>query len=109
MKNLLAILGLVVALAGLGVAIFQDDIRDQQPTSVESVTQDALDKGRELWDGEQRMRNDNVTWLHMGLGGLGALLGLAGLLKKENPLVSLGALLAGGAAAGWGWIVNLFV
>lgn len=107
MKNMLAVIGLVLALAGLGVAIFQDDIRDEQPTSVESVTQDAMDKGREIWDGDKRLRKDNVTYAAIIAGALGALMGLLALFKDESKGMALAAMAIGGVAAGWHWIFNL--
>ena len=108
MKNMLAVLGLVLALAGLGVAIFQDSIRGEQKTSVESLTQDAMDAGREIWDGGQRFRKDNVTYASIGLGLVGFVLGLAALLKDENKGMGLVAMVAGGAAMAWYWLVNAF-
>ena len=101
MKSSLALIGLVLALAGLGVAIFQDEIRDEQPTSVESLAQDAMDAGKKAWDGSTRLRKDKVTYAYMGLGALGFLLGLAGLVKKENAGMGLAAMIAGAVAALW--------
>ena len=101
MKNSLALIGLILALAGLGVALFQDDIRDEQATSVETVAQDAMDAGKKMWDGGDRLRKDNVTYAYMGLGILGFVLGLAGLVKKENAGMGLGAMVIGAAAALW--------
>ena len=107
MKNILALLGLVLALSGLGLAIAGDNLREQQTPTVKSVTEQALDKGRELWDGKRRAPRDRLAQLQMALGALGALFGLAGLLKKEHPLLSLVAVAAGGSAAAWNWLANL--
>ena len=107
MKNILALLGLVLALSGLGLAIAGDNLREQQTPTVKSVTEQALDKGRELWDGKRRAPRDRLAQLQMALGALGALFGLAGLLKKEHPLMSLVAMAAGGSAAAWNWLANL--
>ncbi len=105
MKNVLAVTGLSLALAGVGVAAFQDEIRDQQASSVESVAQDAMDKGKEIWDGGRRLRKDAVTTTYMGLGALGFVLGLSGLVKNENKALGLSAMAAGAAAAFWHMLV----
>ena len=101
MKNSLALIGLILALAGLGVAIFQDDIRSEQNTSVESLAQDAMDAGKKAWDGGDRLRKDAITYTYMGLGALGFIFGLAGLIKKENAGMGLVAMVIGAATALW--------
>jgi hypothetical protein len=108
MKNMLAVVGLVVALAGLGVAVFQDEIRDEQKSSVQSVTQDALDIGKEVWSGEKRLRDDAISIIYIILGLIGLVLGLAALLKKESGGLSLLAMAAGGTAMTWHWLVGIF-
>ena len=73
----------------------------------EMEARDGQNKGRELWDGKRRAPRDRLAQLQMALGALGALFGLAGLLKKEHPLLSLVAMAAGGSAAAWNWLANL--
>jgi hypothetical protein len=108
MKNSLALLGLFLAVIGLGIAMFQDDLRDEQATTVESVAQQALDKGTEIWSGDKRFREDAISYSILGLGLVGFVLGLGALLKKENGGLGLLAMVVGGVTMSWHWLINVF-
>jgi hypothetical protein len=48
MKNFLGILGIVVALIGITVAVFQDDLRPSPPLAAEQLKGKVLPKGAEM-------------------------------------------------------------
>ena len=106
MKNSLAWIGIVLAGIGLAIAVFQDEIRDQQATTVESVTQQAMDQGRLIWSGERRFRNDEISFGYLAAGLAGFVLGLGALLKKENPILGLVAMAVAGITLSWHWLIN---
>lgn len=106
-KNLIGIIGIAIALVGVGVAIFQDDLRPQ-PTPVSIQLKDvALEKGAQLLgiDVEEKTPSDWVRLTYFILGFLGIIMGVISWVKKENHRVSATALSLGIVAVAWQYVL----
>jgi hypothetical protein len=102
-KNLIGVIGIVIALAGVGVAIFQDDLRPPPTPGTIQLKDVALEKGAELLGIKvaEKTSSDWVRLTHLLLGFLAIILGVTSWIKKENHRVSAAAVSLGIVAAAW--------
>ena len=106
-RNRIGIIGLVVALLGIGVAIFQDDIRSHFDTEPVEVRDRVVEKGAELLGIEitSDTTRDKVTWVQFGLGFIAIILGVVSWIRKENHRVSASAAALGIIAVAWEYVL----
>jgi hypothetical protein len=106
-RNRIGIIGIVIALLGVGVAVFQDDIRSHFDTAPVEVKDRVIQKGAELFGVkvESETTRDKVTFLQFGLGFVGIVLGVVSWIRKENHRVSSSAAALGIVAIAWEYVL----
>ncbi len=107
MKNRIGLIGILIALTGIGVAIFQDDLRPEKPSAAEQIKDLAVSRGIELLGGhvEKRRERDLVQLTYLGLGFIALVLGVVSFLRKESPQVAGAAGALGVIAIGWEFVL----
>lgn len=106
-RNTIGLIGIVIALMGVGVAIFQDDLRpDTQAPPVE-MTDRVVEKGAELLGIEVKRESpsDVVMIIRLGLGFLAIVLGVVSWIRKENHRVSSTAAALGIIVVAWEYVL----
>lgn len=111
-RNIFGLIGIVIALAGIGVAVFQDHLRPPpEPVSVK-LGEAALAKGKQ-WLGveskevkeEPTSTIDWVTIAQFALGFLGIVLGAVSWVRKENHRISALSAALGLVAVAWEYVL----
>lgn len=107
MKNLLGILGIVVALGGVAVAAFQDELRGPRPPLSEQLKEEVLNRGAELFGGDvEKARGvDAVSATYTFLGFLGLVLGVGSFVRNEDHRISGMAGALGIIAMSWEYVL----
>ena len=107
MKNKIGLIGILIALTAIGVAIFQDDLRPEQPSAAEKLKDLAVSKSIELLggDAEGRRERDVVQLTYHGLGFIALVLGVVSFLRKESHQVAGAAGALGVIAIGWEFVL----
>ena len=111
MKNIFGLIGIVIALAGLGVAVFQEHLRPPpEPISV-TLGEAALAKGKQ-WLGvgseeiaAEQSAIDWVTIVQFALGFIGIALGAVSWIRSENHRVSALAAALGLVVVAWEYVL----
>lgn len=106
-KNLIGIIGIVIALAGVGVAIFQDELRPPPTTTTVQLKDVALEKGAELLGiaVENKKSSDWVRLTQFMLGFLAIVFGVTSWVRKENHRISAAAVSVGIIAVAWEYVL----
>lgn len=106
-RNLFGIIGIVIALMGVGVAIFQDDLRSLFETEPIEIQDRVIEKGARLLglDVEHETRRDWVTFTQFGFGFIGIILGVVSWVRNENHRVSSSAAALGVVAIAWEYVL----
>jgi hypothetical protein len=102
-KNMIGILGIIIALLGVGVAIFQDQLRPPPTPATTQLKEAAIEKGASLLGVkvDKKTNFDWVTATQYGLGFFAIVLGAFSWVRKENHRVSALAAGLGVIAAAW--------
>ena len=105
-KNLIGMVGICLAIIGITLAIFQDDLQEPAPKPSEQLKENVIKKGMELVGmevEETKPKHRPVAIAYIALGLLGLVSGVASYIKKENHRVSgLAAALGIMAMSYWG-------
>ena len=106
-RNIFGVIGITIALMGIGVAIFQDDIRAQLDTQPVEVQDRILEKGAKLLglEVESERSRDWVTFTQFGLGFIGIILGVISWVRNENHRISASAAALGVVAIAWVYVL----
>jgi hypothetical protein len=108
MKNILGTLGIVVALIGITVAIFQDDLRPSPPLAAEQLKEKVLQKGAAMLGvrvEEKTERHDFVAVTYIGLGLAAIVLAVVSYIRKESHRVAGMAGALGIMATAWEYVL----
>ena len=105
--NRIGLVGIVIALFGIGVAAFQDDLRakfdDAPGESVETVVR----KGFALFSNVkvEEQKHDKVDYVYISLGLIALVLGVWSYIVKENHRISAVAGALGVVAMAWHYVM----
>ena len=110
-RNIFGLIGIVIALAGIGVAVFQDHLRPPPEPAV-NLGEAALAKGKQ-WLGveskevkeEPASTIDWVTIAQFALGFLGIVLGAVSWVRKENHRISSLSAALGLIVVAWEYVL----
>ncbi len=106
MINKIGIIGIIVAFLGIGIAIFQDDIRAAVEPSKQSLSAQVVEKSKELLLGEkEESGHDKVDYAYTILGLVALVLGVISYVQKENHRVSSTAAALGIIAIAWHYVL----
>jgi len=108
MKHPFGIAGIIVAVIGITIAVFQDDIREQFFPEPETKAESVVSKGLELigiGEKDDTFKRDKVTVTYSALGLLALVLGIVGYVRKESHRVAGMAGALGIIAVGWQYVL----
>jgi len=108
MKHPFGIAGIIVAVIGITIAVFQDDIRQQFFPEPETKAESVVSKGLELigiGEKDDKFRRDIVTISYSALGLIALVLGVIGYVRKESHRISGVAGALGVIAIGWQYVL----
>lgn len=107
MKNRIGIVGICIAVVALGIAIFQDDIRPEQPSATTSLGDRVFEVVKSIGsdDTDKRLSRDWVTLTYIGLGFVALVAGIVSFIRKEDHRVSGMAGAIGVVAIGWEYVL----
>ena len=106
-KHAFGIIGIVVALVGIGVAILQDELRGPPPSAQTQLKERVVEKGIELLGGEveKPMFRDRIVMSYTVLGFIAIVLGVVSYVRKENPRISALSGALGAIAIAWEYVL----
>ena len=107
-KNVFGIVGIVIALTGIGIAIFQDELGSDPPPVSTQLKEKVLHKGAELLGVETKapsVKRDFVKIASMSLGLLAIVLSVVSFIRKEYYRIAGMAGTLGIVAITWEYVV----
>ena len=106
-KNMIGIIGLVIALAGVGVAIFQDDLRPAATDTPVELKDRVIEAGAELLgvEVERKGSADTVRIVQFALGFLAIVLGVISWVRKEDHRMSSVPIALGIIVVAWEYVL----
>ena len=106
-KNVIGIIGILIALAAIGVAIFQDGLRPPPEPAATRIRQQAISKGAQILGIklEQSKQMDWVMATQYSLGFIAIILGVFSWVRKENHRISAVAASLGIVAIAWEYVL----
>ena len=83
-NNFIGIIGIVIALLGVGTAVFHDDLQPFSDSTTNQVKDRVVEKGAELLgiEVEQKRDSDWVRLLQFGFGFIGIILGVVSWVRN---------------------------
>lgn len=111
-KNKLAIIGVLIALLGIGVAIFQEKIRSSTAPEATSLKVRVMHAGAILIGEkgpEVKEKYDWITYSYMALGFLGLVFGVLAFLRHESLRHAGMSVALGLIAIAWEYVVVAIV
>ena len=105
--NRFGLIGIIIALLGIGCAVFQGDLRKQFIPNALEVERSALGESIKMLisDDSVQVEHDRIDYLYLGLGLLALILGIISFLSKESQRVSLMAGVLGIMALTWQYVL----
>ena len=106
-RNAIGIIGIVIALMGVGIAIFHDDLRSPTQIAPVEMKDRVIEKSAELLgiEVQSESTNDTVTVVQFGLGFLAIVLGVVSWVRKENHRISSAAAALGILVVAWEYVL----
>lgn len=106
-NNLIGFIGIFIALVGIGLAIFQDELRPATVSDPTTLSEAVFEKGAELLgvEVEKKRKTDWVTMTLYVLGFIAIVLGVFSWVKNENHRVSAAAAALGVIAVAWEYVL----
>ena len=104
MKNKIGIAGILIALLAIGIAIFQDRLRQPNPPEKASLISKVLHKSTFISGSKRKSVTssfDAVTYTYISLGFFALIFGVVSYLKNENHRFSSMAGALSVIAIGW--------
>ena len=106
-RNVIGIIGIVIALTGIAIAVFQDEMRSPPAETSATLKSRVVEKSITLLGGEvdKPAEVDAITLTYRGLGFLAFLFGVVSWVRKENHRISALAGALGAVAVAWEYVV----
>ena len=108
MKNKIGIAGIFIALLAIGIAIFQDRLRQPNPPEKTSLMSKVLNKSTFISGSKRKSVTssfDAVTYTYISLGFFALIFAVVSYLKNENHRFSGMAGALGVIAIGWEYVL----
>ncbi len=106
MINRIGIIGIVLAIVAIGIAIFQDGIRENIGFNGTSEKIEVIRKGITIFSSaKSEPKRDYVDYAYMGIGFLALIFGVISFLQKESYRVSGMATALGLVAIAWHYVL----
>ena len=105
--NRIGLIGIFIAMLGVSVAVFQDDLRLHFSPDSSSVKEKVTKKGLAMVESGtvSAEKHDLVDFLYIGLGLVGLLFSVGSYIVKENHRVSAAAAALGIVALAWQYVL----